>query len=121
MTSTEKQNDFYIELGNRIRQARLKVRIGQDELAEKLSLTRSSIVNIEKGRQRPMIHTIVTISQLLKTDLNSLIPGQTHIEVIPHESDYSSWTDFSNVVSDEFTLDTLTQNTIKEFVKHIKK
>lgn len=121
MTSPEKQNEFYIELGNRIREARLKAQIGQDELAEKLGLTRASIVNIEKGRQRPMIHTILTISQLLKVELHALIPGQTQVEATASQEDYSSWTDFSNVVSDEFTLDALTQNTVKQFVKHLKK
>ncbi|HZX75408.1 MAG TPA: helix-turn-helix transcriptional regulator [Cyclobacteriaceae bacterium] len=121
MTSPEELNEFYVEMGNRIRQARLKSKIGQDELAEKLALTRASIVNIEKGRQRPMIHTLLTISVLLKTELYDLIPGSPQPEAPLPAKDFSSWSDFTDVISDEFTLDERTRNTVKQFVKHLKK
>lgn len=49
---------FYAEVGRRIRQAREKRGLSQEALASAVSLTRTSVTNIEKGRQKFLVHTI---------------------------------------------------------------
>ncbi|MEP7127885.1 MAG: helix-turn-helix transcriptional regulator [Chitinophagales bacterium] len=68
------ESDFYLILGQRIKTARQKAGINQEAFAGYLRLSRASIVNIERGRQRPPIHTLWNISKLLSTDLVTLFP-----------------------------------------------
>jgi len=51
--------------------------MSQTALAEKLSLSRVSIVNIEKGRQRAPVHVLWQIAELLSTELANIIPRRT--------------------------------------------
>lgn len=64
---------FYQELGQRIREAREKSHLTQEALAVKLSLTRTSITNIEKGRQQLLVHTLVQIAKALQVEPESLL------------------------------------------------
>src|ERR1700710_3129159 len=63
----------YRALGERIRNERLKRNITQDELASRVGLTRTSITNVEKGRQRLLVHTLVQIADSLGTQPASLL------------------------------------------------
>lgn len=46
----------------------------QERLAELVSLTRTSITNVEKGRQKLLLHTLAEIAGALEVDLASLLP-----------------------------------------------
>lgn len=48
----------YRMLGVAIREARIKARKTQSELADCVGLTRTSVANIEAGRQRILLHQI---------------------------------------------------------------
>jgi DNA-binding XRE family transcriptional regulator len=76
------QNQFYQMLGNCIRKARIKAGLKQHTFASFLSLSRASIVNIEKGRQRPPIHLIWVIAKVLNIEVNEILPSFTHSEEI---------------------------------------
>lgn len=77
---------FYTELGGRIRAMRTARKVTQDGLAAELGLTRSSVANIEAGRQRFPVHTLVLITEFLRTTPNALLEGMS----ISHENaDYS--------------------------------
>lgn len=65
---------FYRELGHRIREAREKSHLTQEALAVKVSLTRTSVTNIEKGRQQLLVHTLMEISKALNVAPESLLP-----------------------------------------------
>ncbi|MBF6100580.1 helix-turn-helix transcriptional regulator [Nocardia cyriacigeorgica] len=67
-------NRFYIELGTRIRNARTPKKISQQELGEAVGLKRSSIANIEAGRQRSAVHIIALIGQALSISPEELFP-----------------------------------------------
>lgn len=54
----------------------------QDALAEKLNLTRTSVINIEKGRQQVLLHTLVNIARALQVSPTDLIPGEENIEAL---------------------------------------
>ena len=66
--------EFYRELGRRIREAREKSHLTQEALAVEVSLTRTSVTNIEKGRQQLLVHTLVEISRALNVAPESLLP-----------------------------------------------
>lgn len=56
---------FYEQLGDRIRRARLSAGLSQEELGRKVGLNRSSISNVEKGRQRILAHVLMDFSAAL--------------------------------------------------------
>lgn len=64
---------FYAELGARVKAARVRCGITQTELAAALGLTRSSIANLEGGRQHPPIHTIVELAGLLDFEVPGVV------------------------------------------------
>jgi DNA-binding XRE family transcriptional regulator len=65
---------FYDEVGSRIKEARTKASINQETLGTLLGLTRTSIVNIENGRQRPSLHLLFAISKAVNINFNDLMP-----------------------------------------------
>ena len=71
--SPRSDKSFYEAVGRRIREAR-KGKITQAALASVVSLTRTSIVNIEQGRQQLFVHTLVNIAQALRVPVADLIP-----------------------------------------------
>lgn len=68
---------FYAEVGNLIRKARSDRSITQEDLGGAVSLTRTSITNIEKGRQRLPLHTFTRIAVALGVEVTQLLPIQT--------------------------------------------
>lgn len=68
-------DQFYAEIGRRISTFRRKSNRTQDDLATAIGLTRTSLTNIERGRQRVLIHTIALIAEELSVDLVELVPS----------------------------------------------
>lgn len=64
---------LYEVIGDRIRAARTRRRMTQADLGKRLNLTRSSVANIEAGRQRVMIHTLFQIADHLEVDIETLL------------------------------------------------
>lgn len=73
MTENDKER-FYANIGESIKAARTKAKLSQAELAKNISMSRASVVNIEKGRQHPPLHLIWTLADILKVPLIKLIP-----------------------------------------------
>ena len=72
----ETQNVLYIELGKKIKNVRNKKKLSQADLAKACSLSRTSITNIEKGRQHLPLHTLYTIAYALGINVAELLPDQ---------------------------------------------
>ncbi len=70
------QGPFYRALGQRLRDARREARLSQIKLANTVGLSRSSIANIESGRQPIYIHALVSIAGQLGVSLKELIPPE---------------------------------------------
>ena len=70
----DEKAEFDRSLGKRIRKAREQARITQDQLAEAVSLSRTSITNIERGRQGVQVSTLVRIARTLGGNVLDLIP-----------------------------------------------
>jgi len=82
----EKQIIFlYRALGDRIKGLRKKSGYNQTKFAELLDISRASLVNIEKGRQRPPLHIIYAIADLLQIDINNILPMKMDFESKPIE------------------------------------
>nr|WP_315394807.1 helix-turn-helix transcriptional regulator [uncultured Sphingobacterium sp.] len=75
------EEQFYAELGSKIAAVRNDKDISQEVLAEFLKLSRPSVANIEKGRQRPSALTLALIANFLKVDISDLIPSINDIDV----------------------------------------
>lgn len=73
MKDSDKER-FYTEVGRSIKEARNKAGLSQAELAKKISMSRASVVNIEKGRQNPPVHLLWVLSKTLNVPLLELIP-----------------------------------------------
>lgn len=67
----------YREVGRRIFEARDRMGLTQEQLAKKISLKRTSITNIEKGRQQLLLHMLIKIAKELDVTVESLIPKST--------------------------------------------
>jgi DNA-binding XRE family transcriptional regulator len=81
------QEKFYQLVGEKICSARKAVGMKQEALASFLELSRTSIVNIEKGRQHPSLYQIREIARLVGVSIESLIPETTALEA----KSKSSW------------------------------
>ncbi len=64
------------DIGKNIRSMRIKRNMTQDELAERLSVTRQTVSNYETGRSRPDVDMLASIAELLQTDINTVIYGE---------------------------------------------
>ncbi len=58
---------IYKMIGERIRHERQKRNLTQDQLATAVGLNRASITNVENGRQKILVHTLVQIADSLGT------------------------------------------------------
>jgi transcriptional regulator with XRE-family HTH domain len=65
---------FYFAVGRKIAEIRQRQRLTQDALGREISLTRTSVVNIEKGKQQLLLHTLVLIARALKVEPSELLP-----------------------------------------------
>lgn len=65
---------LYRVFGSRLRALREEKSVTQEELARRVDLSRTSITNIEKGRQRIMLHQVLELAEALDADLGALIP-----------------------------------------------
>lgn len=59
---------IYRVFGARVRELREEKSVTQEELARRVELSRTSITNIEQGRQRVMLHQAVEIARALDQD-----------------------------------------------------
>ena len=72
----EVNRGFYAAAGKKICDERTRKRMTQEGLAKQVTLTRTSIINIEKGRQQILLHTLVDIARSLGVEPALLIPKE---------------------------------------------
>lgn len=64
-----------MELGQRLKAHRKELGISQDELAEKIFVSRQSISNWENNKTYPDIHTLLLLAETFGVSLDELIKG----------------------------------------------
>jgi transcriptional regulator with XRE-family HTH domain len=70
------QSAFYAEVGRRVRLARERAGLTQDVLAARVLLSRTSITNIERGRQKVLLHTFCSLADALGVAAAVLLPDE---------------------------------------------
>lgn len=95
---TVTDSDFYIIVGNKIKLARKEKGIDQESFAKCINLTRTSVINIEKGRQRPSIYQIWLMAQYLNVSITDLIPP---LDLKVQIDDWTEKVKNNTLVSDE--------------------
>jgi transcriptional regulator with XRE-family HTH domain len=76
---------IYTRFGRELRRVRRQKRMTQDDLAQRVNLGRTSIVNIESGRQRVHLHTFVDLAEALEISATELLPDEP--ESVPEIAD----------------------------------
>ena len=89
------QTDILLKYGKAIRQLRQKKGISQEELANRLNVSRQTISKWEVGESTPDMENLVAISELFEISLDELV-----LNKVPEEADTSA-----QVVKSEFYSD----------------
>jgi len=111
---------FYQLLAEQIKIERMKKKISQQNLADYLDLSRTSIMNIETARHKPSLYQVLQIANYLNIDYAILIPykfkksesasSTTKVKVSKGLSDDGKVTE----------LDKSTQTAINKFLSDLK-
>jgi transcriptional regulator with XRE-family HTH domain len=67
---------LYKEFGDRLRARRKAAKLTQSELAERVGLTRTSITNIEAGRQHVVLHQLFMLASKVGAEPHELLPRE---------------------------------------------
>lgn len=82
-----KPNALYQQIGSAIASRRAAQKISQLTLATAVGLTRTSISNIEKGRQKMLVHTLIDIAEALELSPSALLPTKEQAQrLLPRSS-----------------------------------
>ena len=79
--------DILEQLGNKLKQARKKLGLTQDKLAEKTNISTRCIAKIEKGKMNPSFETLYYIVKELQIPTDSLFD----INMSEEEENRSRW------------------------------
>lgn len=66
-------NPYYKKLGARIKEARKIAKFSQQELASFMNVERTTVTNIEAGRQTLRVDQLIYIARILGCDVTKLI------------------------------------------------
>lgn len=66
---------LYGLIGANVRRVRMVKEITQEELAEQVDVTRTSIANLERGHQRISIHTVYLTAMALDVPVERILPN----------------------------------------------
>ncbi|MGI0134024.1 MAG: helix-turn-helix transcriptional regulator [Candidatus Micrarchaeaceae archaeon] len=79
---------LYALIGDRVRQIReaQTPRMSQGDLAEILGLQRTSVTNIELGKQKPTLDTLLRLCEHFALEIDAIIPRLREISVVQSRS-----------------------------------
>lgn len=69
-----------MDLGNRIKDEREKLNLSQDELAQRMNISRQAISKWETGKSYPDIEKILKLSELFNLSLDELVRGDKNFQ-----------------------------------------
>lgn len=89
-----------MELQNQIKKYRTMMKMSQEELSEKVYVTRQTVSNWENGKSYPDIHSLLLLSSLFEVSLDELIKGDIELmkkEICKKDTDLHNY--YSNIFS----------------------
>lgn len=90
----------YVQIGQLIAKRRKSVGLSQADVAASVGLTRTSISNIETGRQKMLVHTLLDIADALEVPAASLLPSHAEdAQPLPFTGKDLSETDRARIVA----------------------
>ncbi len=92
-----KLDPFYVDLGARVRAQREQLGLTQALLADEIGISRTSLTNIECGRQRLLVDQLVNICAKLSISIEDIIPSQK-VEYWPEPMSLSAMPTVANFV-----------------------
>ena len=94
-----------MELSSQIKKYRTELGLSQEELAEKVYVTRQTVSNWETGKSYPDIHSLLLLGALFDLSLDQLIKGdlETMKEII-NEQEVKRFNRYSTILSVLFAL-----------------
>lgn len=100
LPSVSSEEEFYARLGSRIAEERKLANLTQQGLADAIGLSRTSVTNIENGRQPLQVYTLLKIAVHLKVSINGLLPHEGTVS-IPDNLDASVRAWLENIVGEK--------------------
>lgn len=79
---------LYVLVGQHLARKRSEANLTQTQLANLCGLTRGSIANIERGNQRPTLHTLWSLADALDVEVISLLPSLDEFHVSEEAARY---------------------------------
>lgn len=70
---------LYSLVGQRVRKRRQDLATTQAELAQRIGVTRTSVTNLERGRQQMPLHQLLAIAHVLDVELADLLPTRAEL------------------------------------------
>ena len=102
-------------LGERIKMRREELELSQLELSSLVGLGRTSISNIEKGKQSPPLSVIYEICDALNIDIQLLLPTSSEVKERVGDSSKDSFDKYLK----SSNLDKQTLNSIRQILKNV--
>ena len=68
-----------MELGNQIKKYRSELQISQEQLADRIYVSRQTISNWENEKSYPDVNSLVLLSEVFQTSIDKLIKGDIEI------------------------------------------
>lgn len=86
MYTDEEEQKFYQQVGELIKSHRIRADKSHENLAQYVGLSRSSIINIENGRQKILLHSLVDVAEFLTVNILELIPAKQGLNQVIDEA-----------------------------------
>lgn len=94
-----------MELAEHIKQYRKELGLSQEDLAERIYVSRQSVSNLETGKTYPDIHTLLLLADVFDTSLDTLVKGDLpKMKAMINEEDRATYKRDSNIFSALFVL-----------------
>ena len=68
-----------MELGNQIKKYRSELQISQEQLADRIYVSRQTISNWENEKNYPDVNSLILLSEVFQTSIDKLIKGDIEI------------------------------------------
>ena len=85
-----------------IKDLRKKKNMTQDELAEKLNVTRQAVSNWENGKSQPDIETLTKLAEIFDVSMERIIYGEKKRSVLEElniQKRIYEWTSFGSIIA----------------------
>jgi DNA-binding XRE family transcriptional regulator len=110
------QEELYSIIGFRIKEARKKTGVSQDELSNTIGINRTSLSNIENGRHQPSLYLLYRICAELKIDVQDILPAYSELNVNEKENSDS---ELQNLISKKKNLNDISKMALKSLIKEL--